>query len=528
MPPVFVSEDDFLLQNYTYELPQEQIAQYPPEQRGTSRLLTMRRNGALDLEHHMFSDLPDCLPEGALLVANNSRVLQARLLGSRSTGGKVEFLLLTPLPLVRAAATPVKGREDTWSAEVNGLVRSGGSVREGETLHFGAGISVTILECGTFGHRRVRMCWKGDVADAFAATGHIPLPPYIKRSDAEEDFSRYQIKGNTKDDVCFLNTSDGMLLAACSNGLYRYNEQDSLFVPFLLNEEKPHVRYLAEDGDKTLWIDTNKGLMRYSLEKKQFVSLPTLIQPFTQQCNNAVLISSNQLLFNTNNDFFVYHIQSNTLCNLSKDLEVKDFRCAATDHTGNIWVGTEYGIFVFNKLYQLIAHYEQSERDLSALNDSPIYSLYQDKAHNMWVGTYFGGVNYYIFGSDQFQIYPYGASFNHLSGKAVRQIINAPDNGLYIATEDGGLNYLNNKKEITRAERLHKQMQIYAKNIHSLWLDKDNSLWLGLFLKGALHYIPHLNRTVDYNLLSDEVSSGFCIIEDKNDHIWYGGLPAYS
>ena len=72
-----------------------------------------------------------------------------------------------------------------------------------------------------------------------------------------------------------------MLLAACSNGLYRYNEQDSLFVPFLLDEEKPHVRYLAEDGDKTLWIDTNKGLMRYSLEKKQFVSLPTLIQPFT-------------------------------------------------------------------------------------------------------------------------------------------------------------------------------------------------------------------------------------------------------
>ena len=180
-----------------------------------------------------------------------------------------------------------------------------------------------------------------------------------------EDFSRYQIKGNTKDDVCFLNTSDGMLLAACSNGLYRYNEQDSLFVPFLLDKEKPHVRYFAEDGDKTLWIDTNKGLMRYSLEKKQFVSLPTLIQPFTLQCNNAVLISSNQLLFNTNNDFFVYHIQSNTLCNLSKDLEVKDFRCAATDHTGNIWVGTEYGIFVFNKLYQLIAHYEQSERDLS-------------------------------------------------------------------------------------------------------------------------------------------------------------------
>lgn len=338
-----------------------------------------------------------------------------------------------------------------------------------------------------------------------------------------EDFTRYPIKGNAKEDVCFLNTSDRMLLAGCSNGLYRYHEEDSTFIPFLFDDGKTLVRYVAEDTDKSLWIDTNKELLRYDLEKKQFVPLPSLIKPFATSCTNATLISSSQLLFSSNNDFFVYHIQSNTLCNLSKDMEVKDFRCAATDYTGNIWIGTEYGIFVFNKLYQLIAHYEQSDRDLSALNDSPIYSLYEDNAHNMWVGTYFGGVNYYIFGSDQFQIYPYGSSFNHLSGKAVRQIINAPDNGLYIATEDGGLNHLNGKKEITRAERLHKQMRINAKNVHSLWLDSDNSLWIGLFLKGVLHYTPQTNRTVDYNIVSKEASSGFCIIEDKNDHIWHGG-----
>lgn len=84
---------------------------------------------------------------------------------------------------------------------------------------------------------------------------------------------------------------------------YRYNEQDSLFVPFL-DEEKPHVRYLAEDGDKTLWIDTNKRTDAIQSGEETVRFLPTLIQPFTLQCNNAVLISSNQLLFNTNNDFF--------------------------------------------------------------------------------------------------------------------------------------------------------------------------------------------------------------------------------
>ena len=183
-------EADFFLESYNFALPEAQIAQFPPEERGNSRLLVMPRQGALELEHHQFSDLPDCLPEGALLVANNSRVLQARLLGTRSTGGKVEFLLLTPLPLVleRARADKLGGS----SAEVEGLIRSGGSIRDGEKLEFGAGISVTVLESGEFGHRRVRLAWDGDLSKAFAATGHIPLPPYIKRTDAEEDLSRYQ------------------------------------------------------------------------------------------------------------------------------------------------------------------------------------------------------------------------------------------------------------------------------------------------------------------------------------------------
>ena len=183
-------EADFFLESYNFALPEAQIAQFPPEERGNSRMLVMPRQGALELEHHQFSDLPDCLPEGALLVANNSRVLQARLLGTRSTGGKVEFLLLTPLPLVLERARPDKLGGS--SAEVEGLIRSGGSIRDGEKLEFGAGISVTVLESGEFGHRRVRLAWDGDLSKAFAATGHIPLPPYIKRTDAEEDLSRYQ------------------------------------------------------------------------------------------------------------------------------------------------------------------------------------------------------------------------------------------------------------------------------------------------------------------------------------------------
>ena len=185
-----IEEADFWLESYNFDLPQERIAQFPPEERGTSRLMVLPRTGAVELTHARFADLPDLLPPGALLVANNSRVLQARLLGTRATGGKVEFLLLTPLPLVLERAVPAK--TGGLVAEAEGLVRSGGSVRDGETFDFGAGIRVTVLESGAFGRRRVRLHWEGDLAKAFAATGHIPLPPYIKRPDGDEDRSRYQ------------------------------------------------------------------------------------------------------------------------------------------------------------------------------------------------------------------------------------------------------------------------------------------------------------------------------------------------
>lgn len=187
-------EKDFLLTSYRFDLPDAQIAQFPPEVRGQSRLLAMPRKPGrqdiLELKHAAFADLTQYLPENALLVANNSRVLQARLLGTRPSGGKVEFLLLSPLPLVTASARP---RDNDWfEAEAQGLVRAGGRINEGDSFTFGAGISVTVLESGPFGQRRVLLAWKGDLGEAFAATGHIPLPPYIRRPDDDEDQHRYQ------------------------------------------------------------------------------------------------------------------------------------------------------------------------------------------------------------------------------------------------------------------------------------------------------------------------------------------------
>ncbi len=189
-PDTMPDNTDFLLSSYDYVLPPEQIAQEPPTERGASRLMVVQRHGELKPEHRQFADLPDLLPDNALLVANNSRVLPARLQGLRSTGGRVEFLLLTPLPLIAAVAEAGDG--GLFIARVEGLLRSGGHLKAGELLEFGSSLKLRLEEQHDFGRWDVTLFWKDDLAHVFETSGTIPLPPYIRRKPGLEDSERYQ------------------------------------------------------------------------------------------------------------------------------------------------------------------------------------------------------------------------------------------------------------------------------------------------------------------------------------------------
>ena len=179
---------DYDLDAYQFELPADQIAQHPHPQRDASRLLILDRSSG-QRQHATFRDLVDTLPDGALLVANTSRVLPARLKGQkRATGGKVEFLLLTPLPLV----TPQPLADGRKEGFVSGLLRSSKPLAVGQKADFPGGIELTVIEREEFGRVQVRLCWSGDMAEVFQAYGHMPLPPYIQREDDATDHGRYQ------------------------------------------------------------------------------------------------------------------------------------------------------------------------------------------------------------------------------------------------------------------------------------------------------------------------------------------------
>lgn len=160
--------------DFNFELPEELIAQTPLERRDSSRLLTLDKNtGAVG--HHHFYDLPDFLRPGDCLVLNDSRVLPARLIGHRPTGGTCEVLLLVD-----------RGR-GCWEC----LVRPGKKLRTGAQIIFGQGqLTATIERELEDGKRLVQFHYQGIFLEILEELGKMPLPPYIK---AElENQERYQ------------------------------------------------------------------------------------------------------------------------------------------------------------------------------------------------------------------------------------------------------------------------------------------------------------------------------------------------
>ena len=165
---------DFKTRDFWYDLPEELIAQTPLKVRDTSRLLAVdRRTGAL--AHRHFYDILDYLNPGDTLVMNDSRVLPARLLGHRPTGGAAELLLLRDLG------------NNEWEC----LTKPGRKLQAGAEVIFGDGrLTAEVISVRDDGNRVVRFSYEGIFLEVLESLGKMPLPPYIK--EELQDQERYQ------------------------------------------------------------------------------------------------------------------------------------------------------------------------------------------------------------------------------------------------------------------------------------------------------------------------------------------------
>jgi len=161
--------------SYFYNLPKELIAQYPKDKRSESLLLKLDRTTG-KISHHKFSEIINFLRPGDVLVLNKTKVIPARLFGTKPTGAKIEVFLLNQIT------------DKTWEC----LVKPGKRLRVGTRINFSDNFSGKIIDYADEGGRIVQFEWQEDFWNVLENFGKMPLPPYIKREAIEKDKETYQ------------------------------------------------------------------------------------------------------------------------------------------------------------------------------------------------------------------------------------------------------------------------------------------------------------------------------------------------
>jgi len=163
------------LSDFDYSLPKELIAQYPSEKRDESRLLVLHKDTG-KAEHRIFRDILEYIKPGDLLVLNDTKVLPARLIGRKETGGKIEALVLST------------GQREEYEA----LLKPSRGCKIGSRIIFGGGKLKAEVARIENGRRFLKFDCNGNLSKALEEFGEMPLPPYIKRHPSDSDAERYQ------------------------------------------------------------------------------------------------------------------------------------------------------------------------------------------------------------------------------------------------------------------------------------------------------------------------------------------------
>jgi S-adenosylmethionine:tRNA ribosyltransferase-isomerase len=235
--------------DYDFDLPADRIAQRPLDRRDASRLMIVDRASG-DIRHGTFRDIAKLIAPSDVLVVNRTRVLRARLLGTRDSGAPAEILLLKSL----------------GDARYEARVSPGGKLKPGRHIRIAEDLTVEILQVTERRTRIVKLESPLPLDEAIERHGHIPLPPYIERPDAPEDADRYQTvfareSGSVAAPTAGLHFTDELLAALAARGVARaevlLHVGAGTFKPVEVDDPAQHVMHeewysVSADGARTI------------------------------------------------------------------------------------------------------------------------------------------------------------------------------------------------------------------------------------------------------------------------------------
>ena len=216
---------EIAIAEYDYPLPDERIAKYPLAERDTSKLLLYKGG---DIREEKFANLPSFIPQGALMVFNNTRVIQARLRFRKETGAQIEVFCLEPEQPADYQLMFQETKECVWQCLVGNSSRWKSGVLSQVINIGGVDVTLSVERVSSAAVNLVRFFWDGGFtfAELLEAAGELPIPPYLNRKTEESDMSTYQtvyskVKGSVAAPTAGLHFTPAVLSALDAAGVQR-------------------------------------------------------------------------------------------------------------------------------------------------------------------------------------------------------------------------------------------------------------------------------------------------------------------
>lgn len=331
-------------------------------------------------------------------------------------------------------------------------------------------------------------------------------------------------------------------LVAYGRGVFHYNStEDSLdFYAIRFEENTMKTVSLCVDNDDRIWafpysspfllIDKKtKQVKEYQLTDDSMLlyQVGEITDVLADQYNQLVITTSQKGVIGINTVNKTHRIL------LDKDMNGEPLfaRCVESIDMNTLWIGTESGVFIYDTPTGTVVNLRHHLTASYSISDNAIYSIYKDREDGIWIGSYFGGVDYYSNQFNYFESYYAIESQNSIRGNRVREFCAAPEGRIWIGTEDMGLNLFDPDKQVFLP--LPQPLQSLYTNIHAMYNDGD-FFWIGTFSKGLNRYNMKTGEVVTYTYSDDPHSISqntvFSICKDRQGVLWVGtisGLNIY-
>lgn len=290
------------------------------------------------------------------------------------------------------------------------------------------------------------------------------------------------------------------------------------------------------DRSGTIWVGSRLGLLRHNKLSQELEAVDGLFSSVENSGHEVLTIMEDTkgcLWLGTWTDgvrFYnkQYYYNTSYLGLQSKTDYITHVRALFQYDSTHILVGSDDGLYLLNVENKNSKRVDIPQSEYS-MSDQNVYSIASDKEEGIWVGTYFGGINYLNILLSPIETYYADVKHGLLSGKAVSQFCEDKEGNMWIATEDGGVNYFN-----VRTKQITQPIRTSYHNTHALTLDEDN-LWIGTFSRGIDVYNTRTHRLTNYrSSVNDELTLNddcvFSIYRTKNREIYAGtsaGLNKY-